>query len=137
MKPTALASASLLAIAITLAGCGEERPANAPQPPAAATSANSPAAIPPAFAEADAQAVAVHYADLALAVFSDAHAQAFRLQQAIDTLLAEPSQANLEAARQAWIAARAPYMQSEVFRFGNPVVDDWRDSSTPGRLTKA
>ena len=125
MKPTALASASLLAIAITLAGCGEERPANAPQSPAAATSANSPAATPPAFAEADAQAVAAHYADLALAVFSDAHAQAFRLQQAIDTLLAEPSQANLEAARQAWIAARAPYMQSEVFRFGNPVVDDW------------
>ncbi len=125
MKPTALASASLLAIAITLAGCGEERPANASQPPAAATSANSPAAIPPAFAEADAQAVAVHYADLALAVFSDAHAQALRLQQAIDALLAEPSQANLEAARQAWIAARAPYMQSEVFRFGNPVVDDW------------
>src|SRR5690606_31303789 len=24
-----------------------------------------------------------------------------------------------------WIKARVPYMQSEVFRFGNPVVDEW------------
>ena len=33
--------------------------------------------------------------------------------------------ATLKAAREAWLAARVPYMQTEVFRFGNPVVDEW------------
>ena len=28
-------------------------------------------------------------------------------------------------ARAAWIAARPSYQQSEVFRFGNAIVDDW------------
>lgn len=27
--------------------------------------------------------------------------------------------------KQAWLAARVPYQQSEVFRFGNAIVDDW------------
>src|SRR5690606_15478456 len=28
-------------------------------------------------------------------------------------------------ARTAWVDARVPYMQTEAYRFGNPVVDDW------------
>ncbi|MFH7457071.1 imelysin family protein, partial [Pseudomonas syringae group genomosp. 7] len=31
----------------------------------------------------------------------------------------------LKAARDAWVAARVPYMHSEVFRFGNTIIDDW------------
>jgi putative iron-regulated protein len=31
----------------------------------------------------------------------------------------------LEEAKAAWLAARGPYQQSEVFRFGNPIVDEW------------
>src|SRR3546814_1956438 len=31
----------------------------------------------------------------------------------------------MQAARAAWVAARVPYQQTEVFRFGNPIVDDW------------
>ena len=31
----------------------------------------------------------------------------------------------LDAARAAWVAARAPYQQTEVYRFGNAIVDDW------------
>jgi putative iron-regulated protein len=31
----------------------------------------------------------------------------------------------MKAAREAWRAARIPYQQTEAFRFGNPVVDDW------------
>jgi putative iron-regulated protein len=31
----------------------------------------------------------------------------------------------LQAAREAWKAARIPYQQTEAFRFGNPIVDDW------------
>ena len=33
--------------------------------------------------------------------------------------------ATLDAARRAWKEARVPYMQTEVYRFGNPDVDDW------------
>jgi putative iron-regulated protein len=75
--------------------------------------------------QAAAKAVVKHYADLALAVFSDAASTGKALQSAIDALLANPSEATLNAARQAWLAARVPYMQTEVFRFGNAVVDDW------------
>ena len=71
------------------------------------------------------QAVVSHYADLAHAIYSDALTGADVLRDAIDRLLASPSEAHLQAARAAWREARVPYQQSEVFRFGNPVVDDW------------
>jgi putative iron-regulated protein len=119
-----LASASLLAIAISLAGCGEDKaPATQAATPAAATENAAPAAGK--VDEAAAKAVVNHYADLALAVFSDAASTGKALQSAVDALLADPSEATLKAAREAWLAARVPYMQSEVFRFGNPVVDEW------------
>ena len=40
-------------------------------------------------------------------------------------LIAAPSEATLQAARDAYIEARVPYQQTEAYRFGNPVVDDW------------
>ena len=120
-----LASASLLAIAISLAGCGES---NAPANQAAAPAANSASPAPAASSTVDAaaaKAVVSHYAELALAVFSDAASTGKALERAVDALLANPTADTLNAARQAWLMARAPYMQSEVFRFGNAVVDDW------------
>lgn len=122
MRSMPLASASLLALAIALVGCGEG-PATATQASAPASNTSTPAAVQ--LDEAAKQAVVNHYANLALAVFSDAASTGKALQSAIDALLANPSEATLNAARQAWIAARVPYMQSEVFRFGNAVVDDW------------
>lgn len=76
-------------------------------------------------ADIDPKAVAVHYPEIAHAVFADALKQGERLQAAIQLLVANPTEANLTKARAAWIAARVPYQQSEVFRFGNSVVDDW------------
>ena len=120
-----LASASLMAIAISLAGCGEDKaPATQAAAPAAATESAAPATAAKVD-EAAAKAVVNHYADLALAVFSDAASTGKALQAAVDALLADPSEATLKAAREAWLAARVPYMQTEVFRFGNPVVDEW------------
>ncbi|MGF1682366.1 imelysin family protein [Photobacterium minamisatsumaniensis] len=69
--------------------------------------------------------VVEHYADIAHAVYSDSLATAQSLDKAIDSLIASPSQDSLEKARKAWKQARVPYQQSEVFRFGNAVVDDW------------
>ncbi|AUJ65335.1 peptidase [Aestuarium zhoushanense] len=66
-----------------------------------------------------------NYADIALAGYSDSLVTALALQDAINALVAAPSVETLDAARTAWIEARVPYQQTEVFRFGNPIVDDW------------
>ncbi len=91
-----------------------------------------PAAFAPAQAQAqaqitdsDRQAVLNGYADIAQAMYGDSLAQARRLLGAVERLVAKPSETTLAAARQAWIAAREPYQQTEVFRFGNPIVDEW------------
>jgi putative iron-regulated protein len=78
----------------------------------------------PAFAVEKAQ-VLVTYADIAAAKYADSATTAQALQTKIEALLAEPSAEALEAARAAWRAARVPYMQTEVYRFGNAIVDDW------------
>ncbi|MBV0933758.1 imelysin family protein [Marinobacterium weihaiense] len=85
----------------------------------------SQAVAAPEAVKAQVESVNRHYADIAEAVFADSLAAAKQLQAAIDTLIANPTDANLNAAREAWKAARVPYQQSEVFRFGNAIVDDW------------
>lgn len=66
-----------------------------------------------------------NYADLAHAGFADALIQAKTLQEKVLALTQSPSIASLQAARDAWKRARVPYMQTEVFRFSNPPVDEW------------
>ena len=78
-----------------------------------------------AFAEVQEREVLSHYADLAHAVYGDSLATARELQKAVDQLLAGPTAANLDAARAAWTASRVPYQQSEIYRFGNAIVDNW------------
>ena len=70
-------------------------------------------------------AVLNHYADIALATYEDSLTTAQALQTAVNTLLDNPTDANLQAAKDAWKAARVPYQQSEAYRFGNAIVDDW------------
>ncbi len=80
----------------------------------------------PAAAEAPSvAAVAKNYADIAEAGYTDSLDGARKLKAAIDTLIKAPTQDNLVAARKAWVAARVSYMQTEAFRFGNKIVDDW------------
>lgn len=79
----------------------------------------------PAHAAVNANAVVNHYADLALAEYSDSLTTAQALQQAVDAFLKAPSADTLKAAKAAWVAARVPYQQTEAYRFGNAVVDDW------------
>ncbi len=71
------------------------------------------------------QQVVEHYADVAHAVFADSLTTAKTLNEKIDEFLNTPSAAKLEEVKQAWLDSRVPYQQSEVFRFGNAVVDDW------------
>lgn len=65
------------------------------------------------------------YADIAQAGYEDSLETAKTMKLAIDAFLAEPTEPNLRAARASWIAARIPYMQTEAYRFGNAIVDDW------------
>ncbi|MEM7503936.1 MAG: imelysin family protein [Pseudomonadota bacterium] len=65
------------------------------------------------------------YADIALAKYEDSLAAARSLDAAIALLLDGPSAETLRAAREAWLNARVPYQQTEAFRFGNPLVDEW------------
>ena len=78
----------------------------------------------PAFAVEEAEVLAT-YADIAAAAYGDSLATARDLQTAVDAFLAAPSPEGLQAARAAWLAARVPYQQTEVYRFGNPIVDEW------------
>jgi putative iron-regulated protein len=64
------------------------------------------------------------YSDVAAAMYGDAVTVAKQLDAKVDAFLADPTDATLAEARKAWIAARAPYQQTEGFRFGNPAVDD-------------
>lgn len=65
------------------------------------------------------------YADIAEAVYADSLSTAQSLREAVGALTASPSAETLAAARTAWLASRVPYQQSEAYRFGNPIVDDW------------
>ncbi len=69
--------------------------------------------------------VVTNYANIAQAAYEDSAAAARELQGAVDALIAKPSAETLQNARTAWLSARVPYQQTEVFRFGNPIVDDW------------
>ena len=80
---------------------------------------------PAAAKDARVKDVLKNYADIAQAGYADSLATARTLQLAVEQLLEQPTTENLIAARAAWIAAREPYMQTEAYRFGNAIVDDW------------
>ncbi|MEM8547604.1 MAG: imelysin family protein, partial [Pseudomonadota bacterium] len=102
------------AASVWLAGCGGESAA-----PAAVSADRT------ALTAAQAEPLVTSYADIALAVYEDSLLTAKALHEAVGSLVTAPSAATLDSARAAWLAARVPYQQSEVFRFGNPLVDDW------------
>ncbi|WP_160007260.1 imelysin family protein [Rhizobium sp. 18055] len=79
----------------------------------------------PAYAAPDAAAVVKYYTEVGHAKYEDALTTAKTLDVAIDAFLKAPTDETLAAARAAWIKARVPYQQTEVYRFGNPIVDDW------------
>jgi putative iron-regulated protein len=72
-----------------------------------------------------AEAVLTNYADIAHAKYEDSLTTAKALDAAVDAFLAAPSDETLKAAKTAWLAARVPYQQTEAYRFGNAIVDDW------------
>lgn len=78
-----------------------------------------------AYAAPAAKDVLTTYADIAHAGYEDSLITAKNLQTAIGALVSAPSAETFAAAKSAWLEARAPYQQTEVYRFGNAIVDDW------------
>jgi putative iron-regulated protein len=67
------------------------------------------------------------YAKIVHATYEDTLATATALKTSTDALIATPSEATLTAAKDAWRAAREPYLQTEVFRFYGGPIDDETD----------
>ena len=64
-----------------------------------------------------------NYAKLVYANYSDAYQDALALQKAVDAFLADPSEATLTKAKNAWLVSRDSYGQTEAFRFYEGPID--------------
>ncbi|MFT6327654.1 MAG: putative iron-regulated protein [Crocinitomicaceae bacterium] len=71
-------------------------------------------------------------ADIAFATYSDSLTTAELLKTALATFKATPNDANLVAAKKAWLVSREPYGQTEVYRFRNSPIDSTDYSSENG-----
>lgn len=69
------------------------------------------------------RAVVAQHARLAHADYEDSLAAAVTLQRAVADFLTTPGPAQMAAARQAWLAARVPYVQTEACRFYDGPID--------------
>lgn len=77
-----------------------------------------------ALAELKAEAINT-YAEIVYASYEDSYDTAVTLQAAINEFVANPSAETHQAAKDAWLAAREPYGQTEAFRFyGGPIDDE-------------
>ncbi len=63
------------------------------------------------------------YVDIAFQTYSDAAAAAAQLKEAAATLKREPNALSLAYIRLAWVEARAPFLQAEVFGFADGPID--------------
>src|SRR5688572_15200418 len=71
--------------------------------------------------------VALDYARLVEASYADSRAAAVALHDSLHDFTSDPSAASLEAAREAWLASRDPYGQTEAFRFYEGPIDNADD----------
>ena len=74
--------------------------------------------------DGDTTAVAETYAANVYASYSDTLTKAQALKTAVDAFVANPSQVTFDAAKQAWLDAREPYLVTEVYRFYDGPIDN-------------
>ncbi len=63
------------------------------------------------------------YSDLVLDAYQAAYNDAVAMQTAIDNFVADPTAANMQLAKNAWLTARESYGPTEAFRFANGPID--------------
>src|SRR5262245_28397385 len=75
--------------------------------------------------EESAKPVMDNYAELVFASYSSSHNGAVALKSAVAAFVANPTEVTHGGAKQAWLASRPDYLQTEVYRFyGGPIDDD-------------
>lgn len=71
-------------------------------------------------------------ANIAYAVYSDSLISAVELRARLSDLVNQPTEQSFAAAKQAWLTAREPYGQSEVYRFREGPIDALKPDGTIG-----
>jgi putative iron-regulated protein len=104
-----------------LAGCGG---AEEPETGSDATTPAETAAVEATDLTTMKEAVVANYADIVFASYQDSLDTAAALQSALEAFLADPNEESHQAAKEAWLAAREPYGQTEVYRFSGGPIDD-------------
>ena len=69
--------------------------------------------------------VLVNYSNIAEAKYKDALTLAKQMHNSIEEFMKDTNESNFKKVKDSWLLARTIYQQTEVFRFGNPIVDDW------------
>lgn len=77
--------------------------------------------------------VVAQYAEIVRSSYDDALTGAKALRDAVQTLVDAPSAAKLTAAREAWVAARPAYLQTEAYRFYEGPIDN-EETGPEGRI---
>ena len=113
-----------LALGLLLVGCEGDDGATGPAGPAGPAGAAGSDGAAGAQGAAGTPASAVTREDvlrtnanIAYLAYGDSVVTANALRDAIRTFVADPTQANMDAAKEAWLASREPYGQTEVYRF--------------------
>ncbi len=117
--------------AIAVEGGGEGGESGAAQPVSSPVRVYGAATVP-ALPFGDRQVLTSFVDTVLLPTYGELNRAAQRLHRAIAQFAARPTQANLQATRQAWLAARLPWESSEAFAFGPAAslgydagLDDW------------
>ncbi len=125
-SPARLTSA--VAAVVLLAACGSSADGDSTEgsEPTAETSETGAetSAAASAVTPEQKEEVATAYADLVHAAYDASLTSATTMQAAIEAFLAQPSDATLEAAKQAWLTARDDYGPTEAFRFYDGPIDN-------------
>ena len=69
--------------------------------------------------------ILVNYSNIAEAKYKDALILAKEMHSSIEKFMNNTNESTFIDVKDSWLKARTIYQQTEVFRFGNPLVDDW------------
>jgi putative iron-regulated protein len=71
-------------------------------------------------------------ANIAYAAYADSLISAIELKSSLETFISAPTEATFQAAKDAWLASREPYGQTEVYRFRVGPIDALTTDGTIG-----
>lgn len=111
-----LITSVLLLFALMLTACGSESAPMAEVSDETSTETN--------VSDEQKAEVVANYADIVFASYEDSHETAVSLQTALEAFVANPTKETHQSAKDAWLTAREPYGQTEVYRFYGGPIDD-------------